>query len=720
MLHIKYSVAGAVLVLAVSADVCSGQRTEPSRDQHGDVLPAGAVARLGSVRWRHNAPVRFVAFAPNGRSVLSAGNDGFFRVRAYPSGRELRRFGRETLNLEDSLSGQRSLISHIKPLLFAISKDSRTAAMLGDREIAFYDVATGKQLPALELPKDDRPQFFDFSPDGKHLAAVEYDGKVNIWDIVTTKLLRSFGMGPNEERATMLAFAPDGKRLLTGAWAKGDDKEISEIRHWDPLTGQKIRADQLQAVAPGLYSAAGRGVFTPDGKLLALPRGDHSILLVETETGLTVRTLPGAPKDSNTPLFSRDGKTLFKRLHGATVAVCDVATGKVVNNIGPPLPKERDREFFLLSDAAMALSPDGQTLALCCGDNCIHFVDVASGKEKPIAGHVMAVDRLQFTLDSKQMWTFAIDRTIGHWECPSGKELAAPDLPQRRHFCMSAEGKLALQCAWGEGLVAIDLTTGKKTTCKLADDNESHNWALAADGNTAMVRWREKIELHSVPSLQIRYTIPVPTSKSVYEWMALSSESNWLAASHGRAVAVWKVANTKKSSTIWLPEGTSARTGAFTPDGRCLVLDVEDGTVLLAEIATGQVRRTYGVKADVGEQTTIRGHFITFGLSGEAKVAVTPDGKQLVHAGPDRVVRVWDIFTGKELASFKGHDGAILALAISPDGKFAATASTDTTVLLWALPSATTQAKPADLDNAFRLNFATTTEAPSWCTSSIP
>jgi WD40 repeat protein len=82
------------------------------------------------------------------------------------------------------------------------------------------------------------------------------------------------------------------------------------------------------------------------------------------------------------------------------------------------------------------------------------------------------------------------------------------------------------------------------------------------------------------------------------------------------------------------------------------------------------------------------------------------------------VVRVWDIFTGKELASFKGHDGAIHALAISPDGKFAATASTDTTVLVWALPSATP--KPAGLDNAFRLNLVTSTEAPSWCTSSIP
>lgn len=65
---------------------------------------------------------------------------------------------------------------------------------------------------------------------------------------------------------------------------------------------------------------------------------------------------------------------------------------------------------------------------------------------------------------------------------------------------------------------------------------------------------------------------------------------------------------------------------------------------------------------------------------------MTPDGRLLVHGGPDRVVRVYDMFTSKEVARFEGHEGAILAVAISNDGKYAATASTDTTVLLWELP----------------------------------
>jgi WD40 repeat protein len=194
--------------------------------------------------------------------------------------------------------------------------------------------------------------------------------------------------------------------------------------------------------------------------------------------------------------------------------------------------------------------------------------------------------------------------------------------------------------------------------------------------------------------------MPVPTRQTPgYGLTIFSPDSRRLATSGGAAATiVWEVTAGKRMRTIVLPQGISARNGAFTPDGRCLVLDSEDGTILLVELATACVRRTYAVQAVASGHKATEGGCVSLDFAGEAKVGVTPDGRQLVHAGPDRVVRVWDIFTGKEVASFKGHDGAILALAISPDGKFAATASTDTTVLLWALPSSTLQANEAGLD----------------------
>src|SRR5437588_12366650 len=44
-------------------------------DRSGDALPDGALARLGTLRWRHAEAVTFVAFLPDGKAVLTGGLD---------------------------------------------------------------------------------------------------------------------------------------------------------------------------------------------------------------------------------------------------------------------------------------------------------------------------------------------------------------------------------------------------------------------------------------------------------------------------------------------------------------------------------------------------------------------------------------------------------------------------------------------------------------------
>jgi WD40 repeat protein len=66
-----------------------------------------------------------------------------------------------------------------------------------------------------------------------------------------------------------------------------------------------------------------------------------------------------------------------------------------------------------------------------------------------------------------------------------------------------------------------------------------------------------------------------------------------------------------------------------------------------------------------GHMATIRG------------VAFTPGGKQIVSAGDDKVVRVWDVESGKTIRTIRGESalgnvGEIFAMALSPDGKWLA------------------------------------------------
>jgi WD40 repeat protein len=58
-------------------------------------------------------------------------------------------------------------------------------------------------------------------------------------------------------------------------------------------------------------------------------------------------------------------------------------------------------------------------------------------------------------------------------------------------------------------------------------------------------------------------------------------------------------------------------------------------------------------------------------------LAFTPDGRQLVSAGVDKVIRIWDWQTGKTVRTIRGqvglgNEGRILAMALSPDGRWLA------------------------------------------------
>ena len=61
------------------------------RDQAGDPLPAEAISRLGTTRFRHGGLIDYVAFTPDGNTLLSHGGDGI-RLWDAVSGAEVRRF----------------------------------------------------------------------------------------------------------------------------------------------------------------------------------------------------------------------------------------------------------------------------------------------------------------------------------------------------------------------------------------------------------------------------------------------------------------------------------------------------------------------------------------------------------------------------------------------------------------------------------------------------
>jgi WD40 repeat protein len=66
-------------------------------------------------------------------------------------------------------------------------------------------------------------------------------------------------------------------------------------------------------------------------------------------------------------------------------------------------------------------------------------------------------------------------------------------------------------------------------------------------------------------------------------------------------------------------------------------------------------------------------------------VAFSPDGRSLLTASDDGLVRVWDTQTRKEKRRFKAHEGGALALSLSSGGRTLATGGRDKTVRVWDL-----------------------------------
>jgi WD40 repeat protein len=82
-----------------------------------------------------------------------------------------------------------------------------------------------------------------------------------------------------------------------------------------------------------------------------------------------------------------------------------------------------------------------------------------------------------------------------------------------------------------------------------------------------------------------------------------------------------------------------------------------DKTVKLWEMATGK------------ERATLRGH-----AQAVMSVAFSPDGKTLASASGDKTIKLWDMATSKARATLQGHSEAVYSVAFSPNGKTLASA----------------------------------------------
>jgi WD40 repeat protein len=133
-----------------------------------------------------------------------------------------------------------------------------------------------------------------FSPDGAAIAIGNDRGEVTMWDVRTSRLLRTFAT--HSDFISDVAFSPDGG-MLPAATSTGS------IPRWDRRSGRSIGGllkanSQVNAIA-----------FTHDGKLLAAGTDAGGLTVIDAVSGRTVSR--ASLRDSILQVaFAHDDRTL--------------------------------------------------------------------------------------------------------------------------------------------------------------------------------------------------------------------------------------------------------------------------------------------------------------------------------------------------------------------------------------------------------------------------
>lgn len=118
-------------------------------------------------------------------------------------------------------------------------------------------------------------------------------------------------------------------------------------------------------------------------------------------------------------------------------------------------------------------------------------------------------------------------------------------------------------------------------------------------------------------------------------------------------------------------EGSYRRRGvAISGAGRLVASCSSDRTLKVWELASGC------------ELRTLKGHSWYVN-----SVALSADGRIAVSASSDQTLKVWEVDSGLELRTLQGHSPAVYGVALSADGRIAVSASSDQTLEVWEVDS---------------------------------
>jgi len=346
-----------------------------------------------------------------------------------------------------------------------------------------------------------------FSPDGKKILSVSYDGTAKLWDVRSGYLLVDFKAGGDASRAdiTSAKFTKDGKVIIINyeSYAKLFDADSGNeifLGDWirdEPSIINQFSADSKRVVLLNMYSEE-----TPT---------DSVATVFELSTGKIVTQIKDAKQDINWASYSPDGKKIITVSSNHSIQIRNAETGKTLVRIATVKAPVK----------AITCSPDSKKILVFTEKHRRLIFDIGSGKQvsvlspdenKPENDSEMERNFVQFSPDGKRVveisgYNFYDDipvmkyqNTTAHlWNTETGKLIFTTNgLSERdKPSFFSIDGKRILLLYADNSVKIRDATNGKiilslkgsKDSLTYASFNRDNKRIITGSADGAVKQW---------------------------------------------------------------------------------------------------------------------------------------------------------------------------------------------------------------------------------------